>query len=231
MPYDIRWDNCFVAGTLILTDEGEKPIEDIEVGDYVYAENEETGERGFKRVKRLFRNETNVVVTVTVNGDKIETTEGHPFYVVDVDGERDIVRFKGSDCENWVLAKDLKVGDVVKLANGSTSTIEAVEIVVLDEPVVTYNFEVEDWHSYFVGKDSVLVHNRSLPKNARTTNNFNEVSRHLNKHHGVDPNDASARLHRIKNQHGMGGADNLIFDYTGGVYDPTTSVRIGSLTY
>ncbi|WP_416861282.1 Hint domain-containing protein, partial [Intestinibacter bartlettii] len=34
---------CFVEGTLVLTENGLVPIEDIEVGDYVWAENPDTG--------------------------------------------------------------------------------------------------------------------------------------------------------------------------------------------
>lgn len=40
---------CFVAGTLILTEDGQVPIEEIEEGDYVYATNPETGESSYKR--------------------------------------------------------------------------------------------------------------------------------------------------------------------------------------
>jgi len=35
--------NCFTAGTKVLTDEGEKNIEDIEVGEKVLAKDEVTG--------------------------------------------------------------------------------------------------------------------------------------------------------------------------------------------
>jgi hypothetical protein len=32
-------DHCFCAGTLILTEHGQKPIEDIKQGDFVYTRN------------------------------------------------------------------------------------------------------------------------------------------------------------------------------------------------
>lgn len=36
---------------------------------------------------------------------------------------------------------------------------------MLDTPVTVYNFEVEDWHTYFVGSNKILVHNKcSLTK-------------------------------------------------------------------
>jgi hypothetical protein len=49
--------NCFVAGTKVLTDKGEKPIEDIEIGDRDLSKNEDTGEIDYKEVTQLFLNE------------------------------------------------------------------------------------------------------------------------------------------------------------------------------
>nr|WP_275100555.1 RHS repeat-associated core domain-containing protein [Paenibacillus alvei] len=54
--------NCFTAGTKVLTDEGEKNIEDIEVGDKVLSKNEETGETAYKEVTRLYRNDKEVIM-------------------------------------------------------------------------------------------------------------------------------------------------------------------------
>ena len=58
---------CFVAGTMITTAAGLVAIENISIGDQVLAQNPETGEIGYKEVLDTFRNETNVVVHVTVN--------------------------------------------------------------------------------------------------------------------------------------------------------------------
>ena len=38
--------------------------------------------------------------------------------------------------------------------------------MVLDEPALVYNLEVEDFHSYFVGSVSILVHNYDKPLTA-----------------------------------------------------------------
>ena len=37
--------------------------------------------------------------------------------------------------------------------------VERVIQEFLNEPVKVYNFEVEDWHSYYVGHNNILVHN------------------------------------------------------------------------
>ena len=74
----------------------------------------------------------------------IDTTTNHPFYVIG---------------KGWVAAGDLAESDEVYNLDGTTSTILGFEIVVLDEPVLVYNLEVEDFHSYFVGCVPALVHN------------------------------------------------------------------------
>ena len=57
---------CFQEGTLVETEAGLKPIEEIEVGDKVLAYDEATGEQAYKAVKQLFRNETLKWCTVSV---------------------------------------------------------------------------------------------------------------------------------------------------------------------
>ena len=57
---------CFKEGTLVETEAGLKPIEEIEVGDRVLAYDEATGEQAYKPVVRLFRNETLKWCTIAV---------------------------------------------------------------------------------------------------------------------------------------------------------------------
>lgn len=96
-------------------------------------------------------------------------------------------------------------------------------------------------HTYYVlaGDTPVLVHNTgpcgtslddAISRGARTTSNFDEVARRLAQNHGIDPNVASDRLHAIKQANGLGGADNVVFDLTGNVWDPRTGDYLGSLT-
>ena len=141
---DIVTSQCFIAGTLVLTEDGEKPIEDIEVGDYVYASDPETGESGYKEVLQTFVNESSELVHIHVNGDEIVSTPTHPFY---------------SPQRGWTSAVDLKAGDILVLSNGDYVVVEQVQHEILEAPVKVYNFEVQDFHTYYVGKNSVLVHN------------------------------------------------------------------------
>ena len=159
--------NCFVAGTLIKAENGDVAIENIEAGDYVWAHNPETGETALKRVVQTFVNETDVLVEVVIGDEIIKATPEHPFYVVGCNDSRTTVVGFGV---GWVKAKDLRTGDVLRLLSGETVTVESVTITHLDTPVKVYNFEVEDFHTYFVGEDGWLVHNN----NCTSVNQLNE---------------------------------------------------------
>lgn len=71
-----------------------------------------------------------------------------------------------------------------------------------------------------------------LPDNARTYTNSKAAFEHLEKFNGISPKLASERLHHIKSaaQTSRGGADNVLFDRSGGVWDPKTREFLGSLT-
>ena len=61
--------------------------------------------------------------------------------------------------KGWVAAIDLKPHDRLELQNGKAAFVHSVRIEKLDQPIQVYNFEVEDFHTYFVGENRVLVHN------------------------------------------------------------------------
>ncbi|MBR1863219.1 MAG: hypothetical protein IJ806_03935 [Ruminococcus sp.] len=141
---DFGTSYCFVAGTLITTAGGFKPIEEIEVGDEVLSQNERTGEIAYKKVYATSVSETNEFFHIHVNGEEIVATGTHPFYVH---------KF------GWTTARALRAGDVLVLSNGELVTVEWIEHEILEEPLFVYNFEVEDFHTYFVGSCGILVHN------------------------------------------------------------------------
>ena len=135
---------CFVAGTLVLTATGHEAIERIEAGDWVWATDPETGETELKQVVQTFRNEAKELVHITVNGEEIVCTPTHPFYVPQ---------------KGWTEAIQLRAGDRLRLLNGEYIVVEQVQHELLESPETTYNFEVEDYHTYYVGEEPVLVHN------------------------------------------------------------------------
>jgi len=136
---------CFVAGTLIATESGLKPIEDVEVGEYVYSKNIETSAIELKRVEMTFIKTNSSIYKIQIDGEEIVTTKEHPFWVVN---------------KGWVEAKDLKAEDRVIQKNGIIRTIDQV-IYAPSNGTTVYNFSVEDNHNYFVTDRAILVHNNN----------------------------------------------------------------------
>ncbi len=120
-------------------------FEDIRPGDYVYAKNEITSEQDYMPVLETYQRKVTETYTVTIDGESIETTDEHPFFTVD---------------NGWTCAKDLETGDTVELSDGTSATVEDVEKNELDEPITVYNFNVMDYHTYYVCENEVLVHNK-----------------------------------------------------------------------
>ena len=58
------------------------------------------------------------------------------------------------------------------LSDGSYGIIKSIKVEKLSEPETTYNFEVEDFHTYFVGTNEVLVHNACGAKSAIPEQDF-----------------------------------------------------------
>ncbi|NEW04688.1 hypothetical protein GK047_01470 [Paenibacillus sp. SYP-B3998] len=133
---------CFIAGTMILTDNGEKRIENIRVGDKVLAKDDKTGEMQYKEVKQLFQHEVDQTITISVGSEKITTTKEHPFWIVG---------------KGWVSSEDLMVGERLTTSEGKEISIDRID--VKNEHVIVYNFEVQDYHTYFISDLGIWVHN------------------------------------------------------------------------
>ncbi len=190
---------CFIAGTLIFTDVGAKPIEQIKLGDIVWAYNDTTGQYGQKKVIHLFQFERDSVYHIAIGKETIKATADHPFYI----GGR------------WLRVAELKVGDSVKLFDGSNLVIE--QITVVPGRTTVYNFEVEDYHTYYVGDTKVLVHNSGpCPNEIRDLRKYGQA-KDLKGKEGVY-------------EHFYKDADGNIKSYTGQTKDlggsrPKTSLR------
>ncbi|SCF38194.1 polymorphic toxin-type HINT domain-containing protein [Micromonospora mirobrigensis] len=135
---------------VLMADGTTKPISELKVGDEVEATDPETGEQGDRRVTNLWIHEDDLGV-LRVDGEILETTDGHPFWNV-------------TD-HKWEAAGDLRPGDRLVTSRGDT--------VLVDRPLsapshrgLAYNLTVDGIHTYYViaGTTSVLVHNTgSLP--------------------------------------------------------------------
>ena len=84
------------------------------------------------------------------DGKTIDATEGHPFNTPD--GWRDAILLK-------------KGGELIlKGEHGEPKSIQIADVKVEDRRLTTYNLEVANAHTFFVGEDAVLVHN-GKPRN------------------------------------------------------------------
>lgn len=72
-------DECFPAGTMIATQEGEKPIEQVRIGDRVLTINEKTKETEYREVTYLYEKVPHSLMTINLsNGTTLTCTENHP---------------------------------------------------------------------------------------------------------------------------------------------------------
>ena len=136
---------CFVEGTEVLTETGLVNIEDIKPGIKVYSFNEVENITELKEVLSVSENYTQEeIYKVYVDGDVIESTDIHPYYV------------KG---RGYITAEDLVAGDVLVDVDGNEVVIEKVEVSVSETEIPVYNMNVEDNHNYYVSEALILVHN------------------------------------------------------------------------
>ena len=142
---------CFVAGTLIDTETGLRPIEDIRVGDQVQSRNPATGVTALKTVTGLVHRHDREIYVVKLavkspsRGEHIatfKTTDDHPWR---------------SASGEWLHTVELTPGALLLRAEGQPARV--VSVVNSGKTAPTFNLEVADFHTYFVGKDKIWVHN------------------------------------------------------------------------
>ena len=137
--------SCFVAGTLVMTAAGVLAIERIKAGDVVLSAHQETFEVGHRKVLETYVREVDRLVHLVVNGETIITTFDHPFYVKD---------------QGFMPATNLWIGAELIDKNGNILHVEEIYHEYLeDETCTVYNFQVEDYHTYFVSEQCIWVHN------------------------------------------------------------------------
>ena len=139
--------SCFLAGTKVKTIYGFKNIEKIAVGDLVLSYNETTGKNEYKQVDKVFihKNNTEDLYSLTIDNKVLKVTSAHRFYI------------KRGNKTLWLSASMLKVGDMVKYANGTYHKISNISYHLQSNTV--YNFSVMDNHNYYVSDKMILVHN------------------------------------------------------------------------
>jgi hypothetical protein len=139
--------NSFSADTEVATDAGDtlRAISQIQIGDYVLAWDEESNTISFYPVTDTIHHTDAVIVHLTtscpkgIDGEELETTPEHPFYV---------------EGKGWVETEDLQVGDDICNADGSTGEVEAITIEQTTQEM--YNLSVDEAHTFYMGLDRYL---------------------------------------------------------------------------
>lgn len=139
---------CFIAGTLVLTTTGLLAIEKLNPGDKVISTDPDTLETSEKTVLETYIRKVDRLVHLVINGEEIVTTDNHPFYVQD---------------RGFIEAGRLLVDDKLVSVNGDDLFVEYVKTEELDTLIDVHNFQVEDFHTYFVGNLLAWVHNKTCP--------------------------------------------------------------------
>lgn len=195
---------CFVAGTQVLTENGYKNIEDIKLGEKLRAKNIQTGQHDWKPVTRVFIEPDRQIFEIKLKGvdgyeQKIQTTDDHPFYVAD---------------QGWRATVELNIGDNIE--TDGYGLMEVINVTDLQRIDLTYNFTVKDFHTYYVTKKNVLVHN--------CNKNYRQKTRGANKRDLKQVNDAAKEagikdrrnfgkfIEKEKKAEGRGASDNYTYD-------------------
>lgn len=133
---------CFVRGTPVWTRTGLRPIESLDPGDLVLAQNVNTGELTYKPVLRSTVRPAGPILKLSIGDERLFSTRGHPFWVAGV---------------GWRMAKELEDGAIL---HGAT---DAVRIGAIDpaSDAETFNLVVADFNTYFVGESGILVHDNT----------------------------------------------------------------------
>ncbi len=128
----------------VRTQHGELPVESLQVGDMVWAQDVRTGELDLKPVLHTETGIDEEVVTVSLDGEDLSVTPNHLFW---------------TSVGKWVEARHLKPGDVV-LRLGGQSRVERVSD---PNTAKTANIVIDDWHTLFLGRQGILVRDAPVP--------------------------------------------------------------------
>jgi hypothetical protein len=134
--------SCLLAGTLVWTESGHVPIEDVQVGDLVLSQDPDSGTLAYKPVlKTTVRPPTRAYHVRTEKAD-ICSSGGHAFWVAG---------------EGWQFARDIKAPMRLHTVAGTT-VVEDAEQQGVD---TFHNLVVADLHTYFVTKSNILTHDNT----------------------------------------------------------------------
>jgi len=125
-----------------------RPIERIKVGDRVLSRSDRTRETAYKPVTDLIRPHHRRIYAV-----RLEQPATHLVETFDVTDDHPWRSIQG----RWLTTLQLKSGAQIQTAHGPG--VKVVSVVLTPRVTDTYNLEVGEFHTFFVGEEGVWVHN------------------------------------------------------------------------
>jgi hypothetical protein len=137
---------CVREGTIIRTERGEIPVEEVLMSDKVYGYQIDDDELGFFELVDIFSFITPSWCRIKTNsGKELECSTSHNFV-------------KRGNETNKITANDINIGSEILINEDGQLVVDTVtEIEVIEEPVKVWNFTVDKAHTYF--SNGMLSHN------------------------------------------------------------------------
>jgi hypothetical protein len=159
---------CFLrttAGTPVQTATGLVPIEELKVGDAVKTKKSEHAETRLRQVVATFEASGKQLLLLTVvlasgETEKLNVTAEHPFWTK----------------VGWKEASAIVPGQEIQTASGEWASSKSLQFGRSNQHV--YNVEVDEDHTYFVGRLGIWVHNNNcrLPRGGRLSGKSPPIS-------------------------------------------------------
>lgn len=144
-PEPIPAHECFAPGTPVWTQSGPMAIEQIKIGDLVLSQDPSTGELGYCPVVETTVGPLSQVVGVNIGSETIVSTLGHRYWV---------------NGHGWTMAKELQADSSLHVLSGAVP-LKGIESA---GELECHNLIVDGFHTFFVGKSRLLVHDKTCPR-------------------------------------------------------------------
>lgn len=135
----------FIAGTLVRTQNGYIPIEQLKENDFVTAYSFRNKQLFECKILKTNKQLHNKAIKLKVNGSEIVTAPEHKFYVPLHQNKK------------WLKAQELKPKDFILRNIKDLTQID--EIIELNSTSEFYSLSIDKYHNFFISNQDFFVHN------------------------------------------------------------------------
>lgn len=135
----------FIAGTLVRTQNGYIPIEQLKVNDCVTSYSFKNKQLFESKILKINKKLHDKAIKLKINGSEIVTAPDHKFYVPLHQNKK------------WLKAQELKPKDFILRNIKDLTQID--EIVELNGESEFYSLSIDKYHNFFISNQDFFVHN------------------------------------------------------------------------